>query len=446
MRFRFGRGRAIAVAAAGLSRVVGGKPRDPNEPPPTPLLETGQFGKRSEESGLAPICGWAFTGETDFPEGILEAAIDDDEWVELSFRTHVSGVAPDREWARRCGFNTAINTFLLSNGVHRLGLRVKTGSGRIAAARTVNFRVNRTGRVAEAAAGLIKRYPKSKKIWQAPIDADDFPMAEAKEFAWFERQDASGHVAEMVSRHKLPPECAEHFHHFIEKGYIVLDNFIAREWCDRINSDMDRLIAAGVFQLKFKGQRIEKLYEKSKAARDLWAHPGILRMLSALFDDVAEPCQTLNFLHGSGQDVHQDVIHLTPFPPGLMCGAWVALEDIHPDSGPLVVYPRSHRLPRLYLGTVGAPKVLDGNWEAFGAVYTPALQHLIDASGLQPEYYTPKAGSVLIWHENLAHGGSPRKNDELTRRSMVSHYFARGGLAFYDSTGMPGWTQPPDDD
>ena len=53
---------------------------------------------------------------------------------------------------------------------------------------------------------------------------------------------------------------------------------------------------------------------------------------------------------------------------------------------------------------------------------------------------------MLIWHENLAHGGSPRKNDELTRRSIVSHYFARGAIAFYDSQGVPAWTRNADDD
>ena len=95
------------------------------------------------------------------------------------------------------------------------------------------------------------------------------------------------------------------------------------------------------------------MFEHSKATRDLWAHPEILKVLSAIFDDQAVPCQTLNFIHGSQQAVHQDVIHLTPFPQGFMCGVWVALEDIHPDSGPLIVYPGSHRLPRLYTQTVG---------------------------------------------------------------------------------------------
>ncbi len=437
MRLRFRRRPAGAVAKIW---------RDPNKPPAKPAIEVGGPGNRRVESGLAPIWGWAHTGETAFPEGVVEAAIDDDEWVELRNRAHVEGVGREFEWASRCAFKSAINTFLLANGEHRLGLRVKNSSGRIACSRKLRFRVNRTGRLAEETARLIKRHPNTKKIWTSPIDSGDFPMDEARDFAWFERSDAEQHVARVVARFNLPRECEAHFHHFIQNGYIVLENFVVREWCDRVSADLERMVAAGTFAYKFKGQRIEKLYEHSKSTHDLWAHPGILRILSALFDDVAEPCQTLNFIHGSGQDVHQDVIHLTPFPPGLMCGVWIALEDIHPDAGPLVVYPGSHRLERLYVRTVGAPKVYDDGWGEFSAVYTPRVKSLIDQSGLTPMYYTPKAGSVLIWHENLAHGGSPRVNDELTRKSMVSHYFSRGGLAFYDSTGMPGWTEPPADD
>ena len=170
-------------------------------------------------------------------------------------------------------------------------------------------------------------------------------------------------------------------------------------------------------------------------------------MLSGIFDDQALPCQTLNFIHGSQQAAHQDVIHLTPFPQGFMCGVWVALEDIHPDSGPLFVYPGSHRLNRLYTHTVGVAKVRDGRkWGEFSAAYTPSVKELIDRSGIEPMYYTPKAGSILIWHENLAHGGSPRVNDQLTRKSMVSHYFARGAVAYYDSQGTPAWTTAADDD
>ncbi len=97
-------------------------------------------------------------------------------------------------------------------------------------------------------------------------------------------------------------------------------------------------------------------------------------------------------------------------------------------------------MARLYTHTVPVDKVRRDDWAAFVGKYSPRLMSLINEAGLEPFYYTPKAGSVLIWHEVLAHGGSRRKNDELTRRSMVSHYFARGGMAYYDAVGLPGWT------
>lgn len=118
----------------------------------------------------------------------------------------------------------------------------------------------------------------------------------------------------------------------------------------------------------------------------------------------------------------------------------MALENIHPDAGPLVVYPGSHRLTRLYTRTVPVANARNNRWDRFARKYSPGLVNLIKKASIEPFYYTPKAGSVLIWHENLAHGGSTRKSDNLTRRSMVSHYFARGGMAYYDFTGMPGWT------
>ena len=52
-----------------------------------------------------------------------------------------------------------------------------------------------------------------------------------------------------------------------------------------------------------------------------------------------------------------------------------------------------------------------------------------------------RAGDVLIWQENLIHGGSPRTDLEQTRMSMVIHAFAEPTLIYYDSTGMSGRRQ-----
>jgi hypothetical protein len=46
-------------------------------------------------------------------------------------------------------------------------------------------------------------------------------------------------------------------------------------------------------------------------------------------------------------------------------------------------------------------------------------------SGLAPQTFLGKAGDVLIWHEELAHGGTPILDMSLTRKSLVTHYWSQ---------------------
>lgn len=39
-------------------------------------------------------------------------------------------------------------------------------------------------------------------------------------------------------------------------------------------------------------------------------------------------------------------------------------------------------------------------------------------------------GDLLIWHSALVHGGMPRNDPALTRRSIVSHYTTREGYPY----------------
>jgi ectoine hydroxylase-related dioxygenase (phytanoyl-CoA dioxygenase family) len=119
-----------------------------------------------------------------------------------------------------------------------------------------------------------------------------------------------------------------------------------------------------------------------------------------------------------------------------MCGVWTALEDVQPDSGELVVFPGSHRLPRVYMKDAGIPKVGE-DWSRFGETVTPMWTELL-GNKFAREVYRPKAGTVLIWHENLMHAGSMRLDMSKSRRSIVGHYFAEGSVVYYDSSGMPG--------
>ena len=91
------------------------------------------------------------------------------------------------------------------------------------------------------------------------------------------------------------------------------------------------------------------------------------------------------------------------------------MKTSYPTRGPLIYYPGSHTLPILARADIGG----QGTYRD----YEQQIAALIDAHGLQPEYGLLKRGQALIWTANLIHGGSPRRNPALTRRSQVTHYY-----------------------
>ncbi|MEP6715908.1 MAG: phytanoyl-CoA dioxygenase family protein [Terriglobia bacterium] len=110
------------------------------------------------------------------------------------------------------------------------------------------------------------------------------------------------------------------------------------------------------------------------------------------------------------------------------------VEDIHPESGPLVYYPGSHRLPYLFSSDVGITEE-DFKREGYAPYhekYEPRIRELVESHGIEPHYFHAKKGDVLIWHANLVHGGSPRKDIARSRRAVVCHYFAKSAFVYHD--------------
>jgi ectoine hydroxylase-related dioxygenase (phytanoyl-CoA dioxygenase family) len=124
---------------------------------------------------------------------------------------------------------------------------------------------------------------------------------------------------------------------------------------------------------------------------------------------------------------------MTTYPLGYLTAAWIAFEDIHPDSGPLVYYPGS-RLPYVSSKDVGISQA-DFRQEGYSAYhnrYEPYIRGLIARHALEPAYFHTKKGDVLIWHANLLHGGSARRNMQLTRKALVCHFFVKGAFVYHD--------------
>lgn len=141
-----------------------------------------------------------------------------------------------------------------------------------------------------------------------------------------------------------------------------------------------------------------------------------------------------DFVTGTEQPIHSDVVHFDAYPRrGMMAASWIALEDIHPLSGPLAYYPGSHAgglwdfdqlqiwknvtLPR-------SRKLADST--AHYTEYERRLQEALNMLGVRPEYAeaVPK-GTSFIWAASLLHGGSKIGNRNYTRLSQVTHYYLK---------------------
>ena len=218
-------------------------------------------------------------------------------------------------------------------------------------------------------------------------------------------------------------------------GFTLLDlGLDVLALCDQVTLETEAMVSA-------KGVgRVQDAWRRSPSVRALATHPMILEFLRQAYGRQPFAFQTLNFRVGTQQEIHSDTVHFNAEPQGMMCGVWVALEDITPDSGPLVYYPGSHRLPRLTMADVGV-KSRRGTPNDYMSLYVPALAAQLKAAGLQARTATISKGQAFVWAANLAHGGSQITNPTKTRRSMVTHYLFDDSLYY-----TPMMSDEPNDD
>jgi hypothetical protein len=168
--------------------------------------------------------------------------------------------------------------------------------------------------------------------------------------------------------------------------------------------------------------RIQDAWQFDENVRAIAANAKVMQLLSKLYGRRAFPFQTLNFPVGTQQQLHSDSIHFSCIPERFMCGVWLAMEDVHPDAGPLTYLPGSHKWPivnNAMIGRRGWRSELDSAQTPFETAWTALAAN----SPERQEVFLPNKGQALIWTANLLHGGSMQNDMRLTRWSQVTHYY-----------------------
>lgn len=176
---------------------------------------------------------------------------------------------------------------------------------------------------------------------------------------------------------------------------------------------------------KREGLRIQDAWVFDADVKAIATNAVIIDLLTKLYGRQAFPFQTLNFPVGTEQHFHSDSAYFSSIPERFMCGVWVAFEDVQPESGPLLYYPGSHKLPLYTNEHIGLTPPADTDETYDYDSYHEFWEKLVAAYGLQPQTFLPKKGQALIWAANLLHGGAPQRDKRLTRWSQVTHYYFR---------------------
>lgn len=209
---------------------------------------------------------------------------------------------------------------------------------------------------------------------------------------------------------------------FQRDGYVIIRDLIphsvlddySRAW-QRCNSDRPM------------GWPYETPYRHHPEVERLVCHRHLAQMLSALINEPMGVHLILSGWRSTQRNWHQDGYLNPDSNRDFYAAAWIALDDIDPDSGPFEFIPGSHRMfPPIRNERMLAalkPEERGPDWPTHSErVLTPLFEQVMREGNLQPERFIAQKGDVLIWHARLLHRGSRPRNPNLERRACIAHY------------------------
>jgi ectoine hydroxylase-related dioxygenase (phytanoyl-CoA dioxygenase family) len=271
----------------------------------------------------------------------------------------------------------------------------------------------------------VKSMNEDFELQNSPIVYNAFDDTEP----WVE-SDLYSELRKQHQDHKLIGQADDYHKH----GYVILKNIVDGALIDQIIADTKPLLIG-----ENRGGRAQDAWSSSPSVKQLALNNQVMELLEFLYGRKPIPFQTLNFEYGTQQPAHSDTIHFSCLPSRYMCGVWVALEDITPDNGPIVYYPKSHRLKEHKLTDIGLlPNPVVYSKEFVGkpsqqnsyGQYEEYIARLMVAQGFEEKQLIIKKGDVLVWASNLIHGGSEIKDKTKTRWSQVTHYYFEGCMYY----------------
>ena len=229
-----------------------------------------------------------------------------------------------------------------------------------------------------------------------------------------------------------------HLQELFSQGYTVLPGAIPASVCDKLAALIDPSTAfenphdlwveyddpekGRIYGVPLSQQVVERsqcryrgmdLYRNQEAAIEACFAPALRELLIRALNSEVLAYQQLAFTYGSQQALHQDPMYVRVSRPLKLIASWIALEDVQPDSGELIVVPASHTLRQLRFDSsndIQCQHIFSGGERSLWWNNHDDLSHRNRLNELQQlaevlgsHIYRPSKGDVLIWSSQLIH-------------------------------------------
>ncbi len=281
---------------------------------------------------------------------------------------------------------------------------------------------------------------------------------------WFDRPGALDKVQEMRESGLVTRTEDQYLRQWITDGYFVIEDALASDedgLLDQYNRELDgvwtadsardNLYVSGVrkdgvrlhpveqaellswpldLRMKLRDTQVWRIHyfqPFTPAGLAISKTAVFVRMVSILMQEDPVLLDLTAYKYSSEVAVHQDLWFYHLHPLNHMVGIWFATEDVRPGSGPLVIYPGSHRLPT-FPGYSNYPQTnyRTDSPAGYGAIDRYLSEQVVEA-GIAPMSMPVKRGTAIFLNGLLSHKTElATKRGDYSRRSMVLHYSRRG--------------------
>ncbi len=174
----------------------------------------------------------------------------------------------------------------------------------------------------------------------------------------------------------------------------------------------------------------------------------LISFLRYRFDTPPVAGTAITSMYSFGSGPHADSTGFIVDPRGGRLRIWIALEDVHPDAGPIYFVPGSHRAITMTLEEdvlQDHPEIREvlrehskpTTVQAFNAAFEPVYRYVnervekslaaLDLPKIAPAL---KKGDAVIFDVDTIHGSVPQNRKELTRKCMMVHWTRFGAVHF----------------